>query len=371
MLILTAVFAVIIAMNLLHVYEHREQMIVVASDKLLGDARVIAAEQRRYLEHARWLLLELLQLPEIRDPGSARCAAGLSARMRQEKEFVNMAVVLPDGDIACNGANPGRRGNIADRDYFQQALRTREPVVSNVLVSRTTGKSIVVFARAVRDGPRARAVVFVSLDMGWLHHQIEKLSLPAGSRLAVADHEGTVALLHPDVEERLHNNVAQWSLFKTIVATAGEGTAEAAGLDGVRRIYGFSPLFDTVSGPMYLWLGVPRDTVLEPANRELRQDLIIAAALLALLAAVVYWAGERLFVRRMVALAKATNGLAKGNLNLRTGLEAKSDEIGKLAQSFDSMAQSLQRANSELNRVNHALRVLSELYLRGVILLDT
>jgi len=86
---------------------------------------------------------------------------------------------------------------------------------------------------------------------------------------------------------------------------------------------------------------------------------LIELALLVLAFAAAWIGSESLFGRRIAALAGAAEKLGKGNLAARVGLEAKDDEIGLLAQSFDRMARELQTKQTELSRTVRALRVLS------------
>jgi signal transduction histidine kinase/CheY-like chemotaxis protein len=67
--------------------------------------------------------------------------------------------------------------------------------------------------------------------------------------------------------------------------------------------------------------------------------------LLALAAA--WYGGERFIMRQLRVLLSATERLAQGDLGSRTGMTDTKSELGQLARTFDTMAESLQQRASE------------------------
>src|ERR1035441_223644 len=74
------------------------------------------------------------------------------------------------------------------------------------------------------------------------------------------------------------------------------------------------------------------------------------------LALVAAWTGGEFFVRRQVqALTQTAQKIAHGNLDARTGLPERKDELGQLAKIFDRMAESLQQRNADRERTEGTL----------------
>ena len=78
-----------------------------------------------------------------------------------------------------------------------------------------------------------------------------------------------------------------------------------------------------------------------------------ALGLLALAAA--WFGGERFILRQVHILARAAQRLAEGDLTTRTGLAAEGGEIGQLARTFDSMAQTLEHRVKEREQSERTL----------------
>src|SRR6266404_3473596 len=84
-----------------------------------------------------------------------------------------------------------------------------------------------------------------------------------------------------------------------------------------------------------------------------------ALGLFALAAA--WYGGGRFILRQFHLLAKAAQRLAEGDLTTRTGLASEAGEIGQLARTFDSMAQTLEsrvreREESERTLLNRSFQ---------------
>lgn len=144
-------------------------------------------------------------------------------------------------------------------------------------------------------------------------------------------------------------------MVSAAVAEKGEGTAEVAGADGIVRLLGFAP----VTGPggtrrAYLTVALPRQTAFADADRTLLWN-VLGLGLFAVAAIVAAWIGsEWIVVRRVKALADATDRFATGDLEARAEV-AGSDEIGGLARGLNGMAARLSAMMVAEREARHAL----------------
>ncbi|MDP2827272.1 MAG: PAS domain S-box protein [Sulfuricellaceae bacterium] len=360
-LLLLAAFAALAALIAWHTLDHRDERLSNASAHLLHNAQLIAARQQHIAAKADAILTGLMLRPDLR-PGAAAedCSRALAAILQKEPKFAQAAMVSPDGAAICAAVPPQSRVSFADRNWFQQVLRSREMVVSEVVTGRIIKQPTIVFAKALRDeAGHVVAVFFVSLNLEGLHRQLAATRSPESTRLLLLDAKGTVVVRHPDPEGWSGRNIAHMSVFQRIQAHGGEGMIEDIDPDGVLRIYVFAPLLDTVSGPMTLWLALPKAAVSAPAQRELWVGLALALAVLVVTLGLVMWGGGRLVVRPLLALARTAERHSAGDLGARSGLPHTADEIGWLARTLDESAATAEDREHRLAYTNHALRVLS------------
>ena len=360
-LLLLAVFAALSGLIVWQSIEHLDERLSSASENLLNDAQRIAARQQRIAARADAILTGLMLRPDLR-PGVATeaCSRTFAAILQEEPTFVQAGMTRPDGVAGCAAVPAKGQVSYADRSWFRQAVQSRGMVVSEVLQGRVVNQPIIVFAKAQRDeAGRVAAVFYLSLNLEWLQRQLAATRLPEGARLVVVDTKGTVAVRHPDPEGWVGKSAESLPLLQRIQAAGGEGIAEDSGLDGVRKVYGFTPLLDTVSGPMTLWLSMPKAVVTAPVQRELWLSLAFALAVLVATLGLTILGGNRLLLRPLLALARAAERHRAGNLSARSGLPHTADEIGWLARTLDESAAAIEEREHKLAYANRALRVLS------------
>lgn len=361
LLLIAVPFAVMLSMTVYHELRDREDRLALAKQHVLDAARVMAGEQQVIIEHVHQVMLSAALLPDVsRGVASEDCNRTLAAILQQEPSLANIALANSNGDVICNAIPTAKRISIADRDHFKGPMQERKFAVGGYVISRSTGKASLGIGLPLLDEAGVpRTLIAVSLNLAWLKQELDKAQLPEGSRVVMVDWKGTVLGRHPDPEGLVGRTVAELPLLETILSTGGEGIAEDIGLDGRRRIFGFVPLHRTSGGQTYIWVAVPKDVFVGPADRAFVVSVLVTLAVLVLTFLAAWLGSESLFVRRMAALAGAAEKLGNGNLAIRVASKPSDDEIGRLAQSFDRMAEGLQANVAKLSRAVRALRVQS------------
>ena len=102
----------------------------------------------------------------------------------------------------------------------------------------------------------------------------------------------------------------------------------------------------------------PLSRVLASARRFLRRGAVVAL-LLSLAGAAGAWALSRALTRQLREMRLASEGLARGDYSRRIGSH-RTDELGVLADSFDSMAAQVESSHDELTRHFQTARSLAE-----------
>ena len=130
-------------------------------------------------------------------------------------------------------------------------------------------------------------------------------------------------------------------------------------MDGIPRLYGFSPLGNT--GGAYVSIGIPKNVAFARVNSTIARNLV-ALGIVGVLVLVAAWFGSDLFVLRQVnALTRATGRLSEGDLSARTGLSHGRGELTELARTFDQMAASMEKLIAERQRAEQRLTSLHEI----------
>ncbi len=343
--------------------QQRERAAEQVKTEAIGLARVASADQARLIEQSRQVLVALSQIPAIKEGDRAACTDLMRDVRRQYPFTSNLGVIGLDGSVACSALPFDSSLDLSDRLYFQRALETRDYSIGKYQVGRITGVPSINFGYPIRgeDG-YVTGVVFAALDLAWLGSVAEDAALPNRSTVKLLDHDGTVLVRQPDPENWVGSSESDSLLFHAIRNAGGEGTVETTGRDGTPRLYGFTTLGDSPGQQAYIAVGIPASTAYANVDRALTTNLVGLGIITAFALAVAWMGSERLLRRPLAELSSAASLVGKGDLSTRTGVPHDQSELGQLAQSFDRMAEALERQNEEREAFERALQASEEQY---------
>lgn len=329
--------------------EQRRMAGVQAEQEALRLARIASSDHERLIGGAsHQLLVAMAHLPAVRKHDGPACNTLFAALLKQYRIYAKLGAVEPDGNVFCSALPLSGPLNLADRSYFRRAMETRDFAVGDFQIGRISGEATINFGYPVLgDAGQVQAVVFAAVEHNWLNWLAAEARLPQGSEMVVIDRNGIILARHPDPEKWVGRSASGMPIAKTVLAR-GEGVVEAPDVDGISRLYGFTPCASTPHGPgMYVWIGIPGSVAYAEADRIVARSLIGLglAGVLTIAAAWVF--GDLFILRRVRALVHGTGRLKAGDLASRVEVTGR-DELGALASSFNDMADRLQAANSQL-----------------------
>lgn len=324
--------------------EERRVLATSVEDGVLRLIRPAASEMDRLLGGTSQLLVVLARSPEIRNR-SPKAASALFADLKKRNPlYANIGAIAPDGTPFASALPIAPGTNLKDRSYFQRAVASKDLAVGEFQIGRITRKASlnVAYPSLGPDG-RLDAVVFAALDLSYFERYAADLHLPPGSSVMLLDKAGTVLARHPRHSEFVGTSAKDVPVVAEILARQ-YGVLEAAGIDGVERIFAFAPVGEATSGipGAFLAIGVARGVAYGKADSILARNLALLVFVWSLLLIIVWFGTERLLMRPVDRLRSATRKLSAGDLNARVGAPYSSDELGELAQSFDAMAANVQ-----------------------------
>jgi len=352
-LVTIAPFLLLVAFNIL---EHRER----AREEALHDAsfvaRLISARVEDHLRGIDTLLatagvLVGADLSAV-DANDEKLKALQSSVPRH---FSGISVLSTDGRMLNSSTAPRAEReqlDFSDRDYFQGAMAQRNLVLGKTVVSRTSGKWIVVAARPLlaADGS-VRAVVSASILLETFQELLAQTVLPPGSLMTVLDGEGTILARSVDPLRWIGTNVSASPNIQS-VRKDGEFSGETIAADGAARLAGYA----TVSAvPWIVYVGIPGSVVLERARRELTQ-LSGLALCVALFAGLLAYLLAREITRPVEAIAESAKRAAAGTMNFQVPATGAT-EIVNVASQFNRMLESLERAEHKIRDNEERLRI--------------
>jgi len=303
---------------------------------------------------------EIMQAPDAAlTPSTPEICAQLNDVLKVVPAVESLSVVAANGVVRCSTVANAAGLELSTRDYFRIAM-LGIAYVDTVPRSYITGHPGIYAAQPL-IGPSGRVAgaLTARVDVAELFPRDIISGLGPSSQMMIVDPAGVVMAVYPDQPELIGKDLRALD-FVGLSLSRTRGTISTNGMDGVRRIYGFSRLPDS---NMHLLVGVDRDVILAPIKSATwRAALTLLAASLIIFLGL-WVAGERLVVNPVRSLAERLQRFGQGDAGAREGggSPRRVAELEPLTAAFEAMANELTARESELRNTNSRLSDLASL----------
>jgi len=252
----------------------------------------------------------------------------------ENKPFALLFVTDDKGKQVVKSDNTELTDN-SDRDYIKAVISTKKTFISDVLISKTTGKPAVVIAVPIFSGQgEFKGIVGGTLDLAIIEEMRKKIKIGETGYAYVTDSKGQI-LAHPDEKMTAERtNVLDVSVVKK--ALDGETGAENYEYNGTKTFGSYTMVSNTG------WAVVVRQTyddAFSSVSKAQMKAIGIAVSILviSILIGIII---SRSMIKPLLTLKEAAKELAEGNLAHEFRVNTR-DEIGDVADSFIDMRDSL------------------------------
>ena len=330
----------------------------LAKERSLAVARIVAARLDDYVGDVNQLLATLSHVAAIGPEHASDNDTLLREMERDLPSYINNVAMWTLSGANVGSLNPQTRvkgASVADRHYFKDAISTRKLSLEAPTVASSNGELVAIFARPVIHGDNVLGVVSASTQLKHLQGFLDREgSLPKDSVITVIDPQGIVLARSAETEKWLGKNVSDQEAIRTSLRQ-GEGVADGAGVDDVARLYGYTK---ARSVPWLVYVGITPEAALTPVWLHLYRDLKLGGTLLLIAVIVAVWIGAKI-ASPMYQLASDAAALGAGDLGHRSRVST-GGEAALLAQTLNSMAQSLQQRSHALEHSQQRLHLIAD-----------
>ncbi len=332
--------------------ELEDNVVSAAETSALHQVQNMAAHNERIVENARLLLATLAKTSEVRSLARPACQELLADIQQRNPVYVSLALADAKGAVLARApaqAFANQDGKLAEATYFKDALTRGDFVTGNYVYLQDVKRVVLDFAQPVAGAAgETRGVLLAAFDLNHFGSLFSAAGLPKGSVFTLTDAGGMRLTRFPETEK--YTWVSDLPrMIARMTGPKNEGTFREVGVDGVLRLYAFKRLHFAGAPFPYLMirLGIPVDEALASARSVVQRNLALLFVAAVLSVGSAWVLGEVAVVRKLQGLLAAAVRLGAGELEARTGLANDHDEIGRLGQAFDSMAQALQEREKE------------------------
>lgn len=293
--------------------------------------------------------------------------AAMERHLRQASVAHALFTVVLAGDTKgrmlvrlVNGRPSDDLPNIADRAYFQQAIRSDQLVISEPVIGRASKAPIVILAITTpqQDGqPTGIVAGTLALDSAGLFSSVGQGDLRDGSRTLVMNRAGTV-LAHPDPKRQLGKASDEPGLAEVYQRWHDSGSPiDPEGSASLSSGYLIS-MAGIAQSDWVLVHMTPESVALQPLRAAQRTAWLSAAGIGLLVALLATWFGLRA-TRPMDKLRnRAMASLTDTRSNLAPWPEKWGGEVGELAKVFQHVEDERERRQAETNALLQQLEAV-------------
>src|SRR6266446_1752217 len=263
---------------------------VIQITKLFGE------EIQAIREGASQLLVALGELDEVQRRDAQECSATFAKLKARFQSYSRLGAADQNVKVFCSIGSMTEE-SVADTEFFKRAVVDDKLAVGNYFIHSVTGEKMIHFAQQFRgpDGKLA-GVVFAGVDLKWLAEHLKERGLSPSQSILIADRLGNIIARLPNGEALIGKNMRK--SHEDIMDGNTDGWEEAAGVDGVTRIFGYNPVA-LPPRDFFLSAGQSKIEAMEPIETATKRGIFLI--LLGLLAAMyLAWIGGRRFIKRPI-----------------------------------------------------------------------
>ncbi|TDX51978.1 methyl-accepting chemotaxis protein [Orenia marismortui] len=250
-------------------------------------------------------------------------------------------IYIMEGDGGQIYKTSGSLGDRSDREYFQEAIKGNVNY-SEVIISRSEKKPIVVLAMPIEDGGDIVGVLGASLSLEFLSEITKETKVGKSGYGYIVEKKGKV-IGHP--EQKFVEEMSDLSDLLPVqeVAAGNQGTGEYV-YQGERKLASYIPMEKTGWGVIVQLTHEEAFAKVDQEKSFAITNLIISAIIIVVVAIFL----ARYIVSPLIKSMNFAQEIADGNLRIEV-LEVESeDEFGQLSRALNQMRNNLRDVISNL-----------------------
>ena len=301
-------------------------------------------------------LEDLGNLQEIRaGADKVQIVQAMAEAKKRFGTFDEVSYIAPDGSgLTSTGAT----APYGDRDYFKKVMATKKAVVSDPLISKLSGKLLLILAVPVTNNDQLTGVLVGTLSVERLSALIKDLKfldtgygqIADASGVIIADPKlpeviGKLNLLQKKINPELKLPQTELddhliNLFKTTSESGKQLSGVYTFVDSVARVAVFTPI-ELPGGQRWIMsVAAPEVEATRETASLTRMMLMIAIVCLVITALAIIIIAKR-FTKPILLIRDECLLLAQGDMRERETGDFSEDEIGQLANGFQKMRTNL------------------------------
>ena len=282
---------------------------------------------------------------------------------RLSAEYEVLFVADKYGDYYPSRGNPG---NIKDRSYFKDVIATGKTQVSNPLINKATGNLVLIIATPIMRDGQLSGVFGSDVKFSELEQKVYNMKAGQTGHAFVVQQDGLI-IAHPDkalaMSCNLLTDAAVDPMLQAVARnmTKGERGIIRSNHQGIDKWFVFAPIPGTAWS---LAMAVPV-AEMTGQTRTLAMLFGFVSVVILLGLVVITFVVSRRAVRPIIELNEAAARIAAGDLGKSHLPVRLQNELGQLANSFETMRGKLNQLVQNVHTSAEQLAATAEEFTAG------
>jgi PAS domain S-box-containing protein len=336
-----------------YAHDERQQLIAQAQSRALRLARAWADNHDALVREAELVIEVAEREPALAQSTGGACSAALAQLVAHAHWSSAIDVIDRNGVALCS--SDAAATHDAPPLLFLDELFAGDRLNVSEFQLDAGGRSLAFVGR--RMPGNAKRAVIVAIDLAEIQRRTARGARGAQYSITVIGRNGLVLARDPQGEGFIGTPIGSSHPLMPGLMVKTEGSAEGRGRDGVERLFAFTQLPQTGAK---ISIGLAREDVLGGEERDINRELAALAAVAALALLGAWVVGEFSVVRWAIALARAADAFARGDLTRRVAVPPGAGEFATLGDAFNRMAATVETRTAAVAASERRFRDIAE-----------
>ncbi len=264
----------------------------------------------------------------------------------------------------------GATSNIADREYFKRSLATGKAVISDPVISKSTGYQVIVVGSPVKKGGKIIGFVAGIIKLDDIEKIITSIKIGKTGYAYLIRGDGMV-FVHPDKELMMKfNPLTDPNADQQIKEVFSVMVNEETGIkryfyEGIDKYVVYSRVNGEFDTKWSIGITAPVAELLSPLNALMLIFLFVAVVFISIAVLLVYFA-TRSVIKPLEISQKYLERMATGDLSadLPESVLKSQDEVGSMARAMNVMQRSIREmvkgVVAEFENIRNSVQIVTD-----------
>ncbi|MBE0457131.1 EAL domain-containing protein [Pseudoalteromonas prydzensis] len=348
---------------LFSLWHAKETALQESRQQALTIAKQLAEQQTALLKEIENFTVQLAQLiNEDITRSNQGCPDYLLKIQKLNPEIANIGIVNLQGNATC--IIKGRANiNIADREYFQNAIATKSFAIGFFQNDRSMNTPSVNFAYPLIDQhQQVYGAVVTVINLDWWSQELANFHLPSDALAVITDDNDRIIANYPNDPLRFGKKINTYGFNSNLPILSN-----TIDLQGINHVLHSKTMYqDATENTLNVYVAMPFNDAIKAANQLFVNTLIAFIGMIIVLCIFAYISLKRDVFKPIARLTHAIGELATGKLPKQFPLN--SSELSTLYSHFKEMAKTRLAAEANVKRqhdeLSSLLNALPDSYIR-------